>query len=419
MQRPVPLQQTQLRDVTMLCWVICAFLVTPLLVISQRQADLRTDFVYFYSLGRIANEHPPDQLYDGQIQRNTFQEVLPLPASSGTVYAPSPYPPFLALLFRPFAHLSFGMAQRVWQLCTLALFFSGLSLLGARFYPKRPQAQWLICAAALSFYPFIAETFVNAQAAGIAFLAFSLAICELKARRPFSAGLALSLSLYKPPLLMLFIPMLFVRKQWEVLFGFLSGSAFLIGLSTAVMGVRIWPAYVRLLLSLGPIYNQLNFSMYVDVPAFSTMIFSNHPWIKLGVLASSFGLAGCFLLRAWRSSKETLAVWAATITWTLVLNIYVPIYDTIILIPGMIATASVFSGRARHYFVVIGLCIFASTWATQAVARATGIQILTCALLLLGSLQLWACLRGVQSSRIESETDSGVAALLNVSPRSG
>jgi hypothetical protein len=383
----------QLRDITLLSWVVCLFLVTPVIAISQRQTDLRTDFVYFYSLGRIANEHPAYNLYDYRVQQRTFQQVQTLTTSSGITYGPSPYPPYVALLFRPLARVGFTTAQRIWRWCTFAAFVAGIALLLTCFYPRRRHEQLLILAAALSFYPFIVETFLNGQVAVLGFLGFTVALWQQQKHRPFRTGIALSVCLYKPPLLILALPMLLIRRQWRVLAGFIGGTAVLIAIATVVLGARVWTSYFGMLISLRSIQSKLNFSMYVDLLAFWSSLFSAHVLVRDVAFTLSCLVLVYFVVRAWLSSADIMPIWSATLTCSLLVNVYVATYDTIILIPGAIATAQTFSRGAYRWFLGITAFLLVSSWFAQPLARATRIQILTIALILLGTLQIWGCLR--------------------------
>jgi len=101
-----------LKDVRFLGWMACA----AILLIAVHQAIEKprpVDFTYFYSVGHILNQYMPVQLYDAKLQQETFNRVWPLKAGEG-IYGPSPYPPFVAMLFQPFAKLAFWTAFRLW-----------------------------------------------------------------------------------------------------------------------------------------------------------------------------------------------------------------------------------------------------------------------------------------------------------------
>jgi hypothetical protein len=101
-----------LKDLNFVCWAMfLAFLVLPMGVVAKNAALGRgpslggdKDFVFFYSMGRMLNEHSPAQLYDVELQEKIEMEVQPL--KDGRGYTPNPYHPYIAILFRPFALLA-------------------------------------------------------------------------------------------------------------------------------------------------------------------------------------------------------------------------------------------------------------------------------------------------------------------------
>jgi hypothetical protein len=377
-----------LGDWTILAWVICIFSVC-LFFVSERQPHAERDFVYFYSVGRIASQQSPEQIYNFDLQLRTFQQVYRL--EGDRTYGPSPYPPFVALFFRPFSFLPFETAFHLWQACSVALFCGAMALLAAAFYARQRLAQSLIFAAAFSFAPFLADTLLAGQLAAIGLFAFSFALFEQAKGRAFRSGIALSLALYKPTLLLLLLPMLLARRQWRALAGVLVGTAFLFAMTVAFFGFRVWAAYAGMLASLSRLQARLDFSRYVDAFAFSTLLAHNRPLIKTVVVATAFTIGGFLLLRLWIRSKDARLVWTATITWTLFLNVYVPIYDAVLILPAMIASAPTLIARYQRSFTAIALLIFGCAWPAELVACATGVQIFSITLLLLGLLQIRLC----------------------------
>jgi Na+/melibiose symporter-like transporter len=105
------------------------------------------------------------------------------------------------------------------------------------------------------------------------------------------------------------------------------------------------------------------------------------------------------LAKAWwqsRGSRQPAAalVWAVTLTWTLVMNVYVPMYDTVLVVLSLIVTAGVLKNlqkeRLYGWLTLLWLTLYASYWITERVANATGVQIVTLLLCGLGTLQLVA-----------------------------
>jgi hypothetical protein len=106
---PIP----TLKELNVLCWgLFLVGLVLTLYVIWQSQMQsgqplveaLNVDFVYFYGAGRILNEYPAEKLYDYEIREAHLDGN---PHTENRYIRPFPYPPFVAILFRPFAvHLA-------------------------------------------------------------------------------------------------------------------------------------------------------------------------------------------------------------------------------------------------------------------------------------------------------------------------
>ncbi|MGI8958160.1 MAG: hypothetical protein ACR2IV_00020, partial [Bryobacteraceae bacterium] len=214
------------------------------------------------------------------------------------------------------------------------------------------------------------------------------------------SGLALSLCSYKPTLLVLILPMLFVTRRFKTLAGFGIGALSFVLFATAVEGVRVWSGYLDMLLDLTRIHSLLRLSVYIDLRAFTSLLSPQHSWITLAPVLAFAGWVGFWLFRVWVSSVRAgktanTLVWATTITWTLLLNIYVPMYDSILIVISTVASARVMKNFAGRWFGILCALIFASVWFTVQVAERTGIQVLTILLAGLGTLQLLACKREI------------------------
>jgi hypothetical protein len=100
------------------------------------------------------------------------------------------------------------------------------------------------------------------------------------------------------------------------------------------------------------------------------------------------------LVRLWwkartdeRISSSTRA-WACTLTWTPLLNIYFPVYDSVLVIASLIVCGSSLSRVFPRVSLLSTAALFACSFATVQIAKATGYQILTPVLILIGILQL-------------------------------
>ena len=216
-----------LKEITLICWCLfVACLVVPLSVafVLHLKAGSLGDFVYFYGIGHLANQHSASKLYDYGLQLKIFNQTEPL--LDGT-WGPSPYPPFVALFFSPFARLPFKFAYLLWLGISLALFCVGImGIIKGTFPHERLKGSLAFCLA-LAYPPFLMNTLMNGQLASVAVCSVGLAIALEKKSRPILSGLALSVLMYKPTLLILLLPMLLLTRRLKTIVGFVIGTVIL------------------------------------------------------------------------------------------------------------------------------------------------------------------------------------------------
>lgn len=398
-----------LKEIHLACWaLIIAIFVTRFCIPVWVQFKagrgsiplFPNDFVYFYGIGHIAKDYPAARLYDYHLQLKVFNEIYALPTRA---YGPSPYPPFVAPFFSLFARVSFRLAFFLWMACSLLLYVVGISVVARDLFPGDRIKTSLILCFAMAFYPFFWGILVNGQLTAIAVCAFGFAIHLDKRSRPFSSGLALSVLAYKPTLLLLLIPMLFLTRRFRTLAGFATGAGVLILAGTWFGGIEIWPVYaqfLRLFSQLTGMNAQSALLLYkfVDLSSFLQAIAggrSTPEMTILTLLTAVIGLGLAVLL--WKSAKggkpaQSLA-WAATMTWTLLLNVYVPMYDSVLVVVAVVlsleAAKELDWGAALDWIGSLSLMIFAVSWVTYDIARNYRIQLLSVAIAILGLAQLY------------------------------
>jgi hypothetical protein len=398
-----------LKEMNVVCWgLFVAFLLVPLIVLLWLQLiagpksllKLHPDFIYFYGVGRIVNDYSISRLYDYSLQLDVFNQLNTLKEGS---YGPSPYPPYVAAFFSLFARLPFDIAFILWAAISLALYLFGIACVVRELFRGERLKVSLIFCFCLAFYPFIISTLVNGQLSSVAFAAIGLAILCEKRSRPFCCGLALSVLGYKPTLLLLIVPMLLLTKRFRSLTGLIVGGIGWVSLATAIAGIQFWPVYIRFLRSFGAVAgvgqrSTLQSWKYVDVHSSLNSLGGSQSSLGVGILSVfTIVIATSLGILLWKSrsavrSAQDLA-WAATLTWTLLLNIYVPIYDSVLVAIAIILTLS--SPEALKGMVPIGrwvplaILVIALSWITVAVARKYGVQPLTLFLGVLGLGQLY------------------------------
>jgi hypothetical protein len=398
----------RLRQINFIAWALFAgFLVLPffLYVGSQLRLGLdsfpryHTGFVYIYGVGRIALEYPAVRIYDLGLQEKTFNALSPAPEG---FYGPSPYPPMVACVFSLFARLPFGSAYLLWAVISLLLYLAGLRAAALAAELRGVQERWLFYCLSLAFYPFFVETFFYGQLSAIAVCCIGFAVLADRRASPHTCGLALSILVYKPTLLLLLIPMLIVTRRLKALAGFAAGAAVLCALTTATAGTGIWIEYLRFTKMFSQVAgvhgsSGMNLSKYVDFSAVSHTIPGGRSAVGLAILACASGAAALSLaVLLWRSAKldrpaQQLA-WAATLTWTLLLNVYVPVWDCSLAAISMVLTCSALRElewkRAMRWSIALFLLTLVASWLTEGMVKPLHIQILTILLSVLGVGQL-------------------------------
>ena len=395
-----------LKEVNLACWALfVAFLIVPVSIVfwlhsqtgSGSIRNLHFDFVYFYGIGQIAHQYPAVRVYDFVLQQKTFNQIYPL-----HTYGPSPYPPFVALFFSLFARTSFETAYLLWAVVSLALYTVGIAATANEVFPGDRLKTSLTFCFALAFYPFSFETLLNGQLAAVAVCAVGLAISQERRSRPFRSGLALSMLAYKPTLLLLILPMLLLTRRFKSLFGFMTGAVVLMLVATAWAGVHIWPAYWRFLRGFGHVaglggQSALRLWQFVDFRSLSYAVPGGRSMVALAVLICLGAAIGTWLVvllyrSATGEKPEQYLAWAVTLTWTLLLNVYVPIYDSVLVTIAVLLTLGALRdtpwSRASGWTIALSILILLSSRVTESIAQRHGIQLLSILIAVLGFGQL-------------------------------
>jgi hypothetical protein len=286
------------------------------------------DFAAFYAAGRIVNEYGPGRLYDVDLEDALVHGVVA--KSSAELSMPYVNPPFFGLLFAPLAKLPFVTAYLIWLALSVGLYVSAV-LFSLRLNPSLPCGTTLLVA--LAFPPFCMYLLAGGQVSALGCLVLALTVHCARTGHPFDGGLVLALLLYKPPLLLLVLPMILITKQWRLFAGFVAGTVILASLSFLLVGLSGLARYAAML----RVFYEANNATeevfqtwkYVDVGAAMRLITGHSASvIRFMLLAAFLPL----LLLAWRKVGAEPLSWALAIVCTLLLNFYTPIYDCTLLV---------------------------------------------------------------------------------------
>lgn len=358
---------------------------------------LGADFGAFYVAGQIFNNHGPASIYDAALHRRVYKENFPdAPADEQLLYVNAPFfiVPFIFL-----SRLPYTPAYLLWLALSLLLYVAGLSMLWRTV--SLPRDIWLTALlVALSFWPFLVECLAGGQTSAAGFFCLALAIA-LEPRSRFWSGAALALCAYKPTLLVLIVPMLFVTGRWLTVAGLAAGNLVLGLISLLVVGIDGCVNFLNRLLFFSSASANTEAGLrawkYVDINAAMRLLLPHQTQLRWAIIAVIVLLVIPFLAVKWwrlRQEPQRRLLWALTLTWTPVLNIYMGIYDsTILVLAGVLLTAEFYRSGSRSESLPFAyrcflLLLYLSPMFTQNIALMTGVQIYTLAVAAFGIYQL-------------------------------
>jgi len=383
------------------CMILAAFLISQTISFATTDRGptvfgpyLGADFAVFYVAGSIFNSYQPENIYDVDLHTRLYQGLFPrVPPEGKLPYANAP---FFVLPFALLAQLPYRWAYLLWMVISCGLYFGGLKVLRGTF-DALPADDWRTALfLALSFAPFLFEGVAGGQVSVFGFFWLALTLSLERRGRSFAAGGALAFLAYKPTLLVLILPMLIIRRRRNLLCGFSIGMTGLALLSLFAVGWQGCHNYLKMLLlflhtSTGA-ESALRSWKYVDINSFSRLLAGGGIWGRWAIVLMAAAAMLPLLFRVWtragreRENKQSL-VWAITIAWTLVLNVYLAIYDTILIVTSvLIATDHLARKGVQHAsgFRYLLALLYLIPLVTQPLARWSGIQLYTPALTAFG-----------------------------------
>ncbi len=206
------------------------------------------DFTIFYTAGKSVREGGGRQLYDLETQFALQRGFAP-----GVKHRENPlpfnHPPFEALLFVPLARLPYVTAYLAWTGFNLALILGLWMLLRSRLPSLRNFLPGLPLLAMFAFFP-IAIALLQGQDSILLLFLYCLAFSALATGRAFLAGVCLGLALFKFQLVLPFVVVFLIRRQWKAVAGFSITAFGLLLVSAAVVGWNGVMQYPRFVLRL-------------------------------------------------------------------------------------------------------------------------------------------------------------------------
>lgn len=401
------LQPAYLRLISVAVLVVGGVLLCLSFATSDRgqtsfETPLGNDFAGFYVAAQILDRGHTAKLYDRELHDQLYHALLPKLDPHDSI--PYVHPPFVAGLLRPLTHLPYAAAVAVWLVISASLFGAGVWFLTRSLRSLPREQTGLVLLLALSFEPFLMECWLGGQLSAVGFFSYAVTWLLLSRNRPIAAGMALGLSFYKPTLLLLTLPLLVVGRCGRILLGMTITGVLLAGLSLTFVGWDVSVGYLNVLLSFRKNTSGGGLASvawkYVDLNNSLHLLWRERSPLQSVVFVGLALVPFTYLARMWWSWPSLEAtqrqwLWAATLAWLPILNVYVGIYDSIFVVQSVLIAADVLL-RERHSETPLtdsgvaycGLAIAVTAWFSQNLARISGVQFYTLALIALGILEL-------------------------------
>lgn len=269
-----------------------------------------SDFIAFYSAGRVAQSNGLTNVYKPLLQQQIQQEEVGFPLVQGQVLLYN-HLPFLIPILRTIVSTNYVASFYRWIILLMALYIAGITILG-RVIQQTGIEKSSILPTGIGAFLFLPVFFslMNGQDTAFLFLGTAIWAYGLLSGKEFLAGLGLSLTTVRPHVaLVLAIPMLF--RYGKVFLGFLLGSGTLALLSVSIIGLDGTREYIDILLisSGGEWYGMKEYAMYNLIglltraaPQLGAGAIRTLGWIVYGI--AIIGL--CILWFKARNSKEKL-----------------------------------------------------------------------------------------------------------------
>ena len=215
-----------------------------------------SDFISFYTAGKILQRGAAHRLYDLHLQYDIQHEVAP-DVSIRQAALPFVRPPFEAWLFLPLAYLPYSVAFIVWNLVNCGCLLTVTLLLRTEIPELQRFSSLAIWLAVVSYFP-VFVTFLQGQDSILLLVIYVVAYKLLSRNAYFAGGIVLGLGIIKFTLLLPFLVLFAVRKRFDLVAGFALTCLALLGISLATVGASTVSYYPQFLLSIDSVAKGVN-----------------------------------------------------------------------------------------------------------------------------------------------------------------
>lgn len=314
-------------------------------LVGKDGKPVATDFVSFWSAGRLVLEGQASNAYDWAIHK----QVATAHDIHIKGYFSFQYPPTFLILTPAFALVSYPLALFLWNIAGAALYASAIRIV---------TGGWNATLAALA-WPAVLWNMVVGQTGFLtaALLGTGIALVD---RRPALSGILFGLLTYKPQFGLLIPVALIAGGRWRVILWAVFSAITLAALSTALFGVPVWAAFIESLMRVNEAIltaGGTGFSKLQSVYGYlrSQGLDGATAWTVHGLFAATLA---AIVAWAWRSEVGFEDKAAILSICTILASPYAFIYDLVALaVPLAFLGRTGFSGRELAFVAIPALLV--------------------------------------------------------------
>jgi alpha-1,2-mannosyltransferase len=313
-------------------WTIYAVDMSAPGLVDRNGLVKGTDFLHFYTLGKLALRGRGDLLYDMRTQAELTHEFVARAPDSLYVAL---YGPQMSLFFAPFARWSYGWALTAWLASNL-LIYAFCCYVVWKACPRLHAYHWTVVILAIAF-PGLFHLFAWGQTSGLALLCFTLAFLALENDRPLLAGLAIGSLIFKPQLGLAAAVVFVFTRQWKVVAGAVMAATLQLAVAWMHYGSEIMRNYWRALTHVEDVLPLLEPRLY-QTHSLRSFWALRLPWPRVAfALYAICALAVLlFTVRVWKSTSPLSLRYSGLLLATVLISPHLTVYDLIILAPAFL-----------------------------------------------------------------------------------
>jgi hypothetical protein len=293
------------------------------------------DFVHFYVLGQMGAERATAELYSFGAHAARADRVV---AGHEPRFLPA-HTPQVALFFAPFGAQPYERALAIWLAISAAVYAASCWILW-KALPELGAWGWIVALGCVGFPAFHA-LLAAGQTSSLALAWFTIGYFALKADRPWLAGFALGVLVYKPTLGLAAACVFFSARYARVIAGAVAAAALQFALAWIYFGWAAIAGYIdnfRQVASSLPLLEAQPHLMHSLSSFFSMFL----PWPRVAVAAYAISAVVILAIavRTWRTSAPLELRYSVLLLATVLVNPHVYSYELVVIVPAFLLLAA-------------------------------------------------------------------------------